>query len=191
MSEQKVMLRARGADAQASSDPASLAATPIGEYLKRQRMLRGMSVEELAAETRIPLRSLERLEAGYFDGVSDGFVRGFVRTVAQALGLDADATVARMLDEPAASPWDRSTAGLWRKQALAVVALVAVTLFSLWILRAGWNLLVGGGASGSREVVVWRDPVHSLAREHAEEQRARRAAEAAAEAEEADFGAHP
>lgn len=191
MSEQKVMLRARGADAQPASDPESLAAAPIGEYLKRQRILRGMSVEELAATTRIPLRSLERLEAGYFDGVSDGFVRGFVRTVAQALGLDADATVARMLDEPAASPWDRSTGGLWRKQALAVVALVAATVLSLLLLRAGWNLLVGGGSAGSREIVVWRDPVHRLAREHAAEQGALRAAEAAADAEEADFGAHP
>lgn len=186
------MLRARGADAQPSSEAVSLAGAPIGEYLKRQRLLRGMTVEELSATTRIPIRSLERLEAGYFDGVSDGFVRGFVRTVAQALGLDADATVARMLDEPAASPWDRSTAGLWRKQALAVAALVVATALSLFLLRAGWNLLVGGaGSARSREIVVWRDPVHRLAREHAAEQGARRAAEAAAEAEEADFGAHP
>lgn len=185
------MLRVRGADAQPSSESESLVGTPIGEYLKRQRLLRGMTVEELSATTRIPLRSLERLEAGYFDGVSDGFVRGFVRTVAQALGLDADATVARMLDEPAASHWDRSSVGLWRKQALAVAALVAVTAASLFLLRAGWNLLVGGGSARSREVVAWRDPIHRLAREHAEEQGALRAAEAAAEAEEADFGAHP
>jgi Helix-turn-helix domain len=144
-----------------------LAAISIGEYLKRQRLLRGITVEELSATTRIPLRSLERLEAGYFDGVSDGFVRGFVRTVALALGLDADDTVARMLDEPAASPWDRGGTGLWRKQALAVVALVVVTILALWVLRTGWNLLVGGpGSSRSREVVIWRDPVHQLAREH-------------------------
>ncbi len=192
MSEHKGMLRARGADAQPSSDAESLAGAAIGEYLKRQRLLRGISVEELAATTRIPLRSLERLEAGYFDGVSDGFVRGFVRTVALALGLDADDTVARMLDEPATSPWDRSGSGLWRKQALAVVALAAVTVLSLWILRAGWNFLVGGsGAARSREVVIWRDPVHRLASEYAAELDAARAAEAAAAAEEADFGAQP
>lgn len=174
MSEQKAILRARGADAQPSSDTSDgsgverLAATSIGEYLKRQRLLRGITVEELSATTRIPLRSLERLEAGYFDGVSDGFVRGFVRTVALALGLDADDTVARMLDEPAASQWDRGGAGLWRKQALAVVALVVVTILGLWVLRTGWNLLVGGpGSARSREVVMWRDPVHLLAREQA------------------------
>lgn len=176
MSEQKAILRARGADAHASSGASDasdatgaerLVAASIGEYLKRQRLLRGITVEELSATTRIPLRSLERLEAGYFDGVSDGFVRGFVRTVALALGLDADDTVARMLDEPAASQWDRGGAGLWRKQALAVVALVVVTILGLWVLRTGWNLLVGGpGSARSREVVIWRDPVHQLAREH-------------------------
>ncbi len=170
MSEQKATLRARGADAHSSAGVSGverLAAISIGEYLKRQRLLRGITVEELSATTRIPLRSLERLEAGYFDGVSDGFVRGFVRTVALALGLDADDTVARMLDEPAASQWDRSGAGLWRKQALAVVALVVVTILALWVLRTGWNLLVGGpGSARSREVVIWRDPVHQLAREH-------------------------
>ena len=173
MSEQKATLRARGADAQPSSGASDvsgvgrLAATSIGDYLKRQRLLRGITVEELSATTRIPLRSLERLEAGYFDGVSDGFVRGFVRTVALALGLDADDTVARMLDEPAASQWDRGGAGLWRKQALAVVALVVVTILGLWVLRTGWNLLVGGpGSARSRELVIWRDPVHQLARDH-------------------------
>jgi hypothetical protein len=75
---------------------------------------------------------------------------------------------------------------------LAVVALVVATVLSLWILRAGWNLLVGGsGASRSRAVVVWRDPVHRLASEQAADLDAARAAEAAAAAEEADFGAQP
>jgi hypothetical protein len=140
----------------------------IGAYLKRQRLLRGLTVEDLAASTRIPLRSLERLEAGYFDGVTDGFVRGFVRTVAIALGLDADQTVARMLEEPAAGQWDREGVGIWRRQVVAVVALVAATALVVIAVRAGWRLLVGDGASSSREVVVWRDPVHTLAREVAE-----------------------
>lgn len=146
----------------------NLAANSIGEYLKRQRLLRGISVEDLSATTRIPLRSLERLEAGYFDGVSDGFVRGFVRTVAIALGLDADQTVARMLDEPVAGKWDRDGSALWRKQVLAVVALAAVAALGFWGLSLGWNLLVGGrGAAPSREIVLWKDPVHALAREQA------------------------
>jgi cytoskeletal protein RodZ len=45
------------------------------------------------------VRSLRRLEAGAFDHEPDGFARGFVRTVASALGLPPDETVARMLPE--------------------------------------------------------------------------------------------
>lgn len=169
MSESKGTLRAREHELPAveHADEGSSAGS-IGAYLKRQRLLRGLTVEDLAATTRIPLRSLERLEAGYFDGVTDGFVRGFVRTVAIALGLDADQTVARMLEEPAAGHWDREGVGIWRKQVVAVVALVATTALIVIAVRAGWRLLVGDGPSSSREVVVWRDPVHTLAREVAE-----------------------
>ena len=72
----------------------------IGAYIARQRALRGISLEELALLTRIPRRSLERLESGAFDADPDGFVRGFVRTVSIAIGLDPDDTVTRMLVEP-------------------------------------------------------------------------------------------
>ncbi len=77
---------------------------PIGEYLARQRRLRGVSLEDLAQITRIPRRSLERLEEGAFDGESDGFARGFVRSVANALGLDAEDTTMLMLAEPQVEP---------------------------------------------------------------------------------------
>ncbi|MBK7948633.1 MAG: helix-turn-helix domain-containing protein [Deltaproteobacteria bacterium] len=169
MSESKGTLRASGHDLPPTSDGGDGgAATSIGEYLKRQRLMRGVTIEDLAANTRIPLRSLERLEAGYFDGVTDGFVRGFVRTVAIALGLDADQTVARMLEEPVARKWDRDGVGLWRKQMLALLALVAATVIGVLVLRVGWGLLVGGGSAPGRQVVLWRDPIHQLARDVAE-----------------------
>jgi cytoskeletal protein RodZ len=72
----------------------------VGRYLARQRRLRGVSLDELAGLTKIPLRSLERLEDGAFDHQADGFTRGFVRTVAEALGLDAEEAVMRLLGEP-------------------------------------------------------------------------------------------
>lgn len=137
---------------------------PIGEYLRRQRILRGISAEELAELTRIPLRSLERLEDGQFDGDTDGFVRGFVRTVAAALGLDTDDAVARMLQEPQASTWDHQGGGRTLKQ------LAAVSLFSLLVLgmvlglRSIWGAVLGDASDPSdREVVIWRDPVRALA----------------------------
>ena len=69
----------------------------LGHYLASQRRLRGISLEELAARTRIPGRNLERLESGVMDGDSDGLSRGLVRIVAHALGLDPDDAVMRLI----------------------------------------------------------------------------------------------
>lgn len=137
---------------------------PIGEYLRRQRILRDVTLDELASMTRIPLRSLERLERGEFDGETDGFVRGFVRTVAIALGLDVDDAVARMLQEPSAGVWERHASSRRAKQMAAIGVLAAMLIVSLLVLQAGWRMLVGASADDpSRAVVVWRDPVRALA----------------------------
>ena len=137
---------------------------PIGEYLRRQRVLRGISTEELASITRIPLRSLERLESGQFDGETDGFVRGFVRTVASALGLDADDAISRMLLEPDPGNWERHSSSRSFKQGLVGLVLLLLLVVTFFVLRAGWNVLLGTASTpGSSEVVIWQDPVRALA----------------------------
>ena len=104
---------------------------PIGRYIAQQRMLRGIDLDELAARTRIPRRSLERLEAGAFDHNPDGFSRGFVRTVAEAIGLDPDEAVARMRVEPEATRqigMPRTGRALAVAAGLALVALLALAV---------------------------------------------------------------
>jgi len=105
----------------------------IGRYLERQRRLRGMSLQELSTLTRIPTRSLERLEAGAFDRDPDGFTRGFVRAVASAIGLDPQATVERMLSEvkpPRLGAPQNLLPGLVGLAALVMFALIAVAVAS-------------------------------------------------------------
>ena len=118
-------------------------APAIGPYLARQRRLRGISIEDLSARTKIPRRSLERLEAGAFDHGADGFTRGFVRAVAGALGLDPDDAVARLLCEPPPDEEqedERSSRQLRRAAALAAGLALAVGLLLLaaWGLRSLW-----------------------------------------------------
>ena len=118
----------------------------IGSFLARQRRLRGISVEDLARLTRIPLRSLERLEAGAFDSTPDGFVRGFVRTVAAALGLDPDDAVNRLLREPRedealllarAREQRRRLVLRLALAAGALVVLLALGRLSVWLFAGG------------------------------------------------------
>ena len=68
----------------------------IGARLRRERESLGMSIEEIARATRIPVPSLERVEADRFDDLpGEVFVRGFLRSYAKTVGLDADEIVAQ------------------------------------------------------------------------------------------------
>ncbi|HUH01897.1 MAG TPA: helix-turn-helix transcriptional regulator [Kofleriaceae bacterium] len=69
------------------------------DYLRQGREARSMSLEDIARVTRIPERSLERLERGEFEALpADVFVRGFLRSYAQCVGLDADDALRRYGD---------------------------------------------------------------------------------------------
>ncbi len=137
----------------------------IGRHLARERRLRGISLQELSATTRIPLRSLERLESGAFDDDPDGFVRGFVRTVARALGLPPEETLSRMLPEVDASA---ASAGVGARIGLRLVlgafAVVAIAGgYALWI---AWT--APAGSEAPRPTGDWiyrRDAVRELASE--------------------------
>jgi cytoskeletal protein RodZ len=137
----------------------------IGAYLARQRRLRGISIDELQKATRVPRRSLERLEAGAFDAVPDGFTRGFVKTVAFALGLDPDETLARMLVEPDARA-DRTprVSGRSLAWALAAAAVVVAASGLVWFVRSGPDTDSAPEPAGvDSELVYRRDPVRELA----------------------------
>ncbi|HEY8493862.1 MAG TPA: helix-turn-helix transcriptional regulator [Myxococcota bacterium] len=150
-------------------DGAPVGAERIGSYLARQRELRGITVEELAQRMRIPVRSLQRLEAGAFDHDPDGFARGFVRTVAIALGLPPDETIARMLPEAYGHEDARSADGLVRLAAVvggAVVLAAIVASGWLWLARGPSPTLAPTFRAREDGLVVRRDAVRALAEEH-------------------------
>jgi hypothetical protein len=128
--------------------------------LARQRELRGISREELAAVTRLPLRSLERLETGAYDGQQDGFVRGFVRTVALAIGLDPDDAVARLLAEPSTAARRRTLDP--RRVAAAAAGLLAAVAFLAALVE--WVQAPRAPSAGAAHAPILRpDPVRALA----------------------------
>jgi len=144
-------------------DDASSEAFSIGTYLRQQRALRNISLEDLSLRTRIPLRSLQRLEAGAFDGNADGFVRGFVRTVADGLGLDPDATLLRMMREPLPSGGFAGGFGLGPRAVVLGLAVIGALAFGFVAVRALSQLAAGASASAETGAVLRRDPVRELA----------------------------
>ena len=70
-----------------------------GAYIKAQRKRKGISLDQLAAVTKIPRSQLELLEADRYDELPGMvFAKGFMRCCARALELDPD-TVLGLLYE--------------------------------------------------------------------------------------------
>lgn len=68
--------------------------TPFGELLREARNARGVSLRDIAASTKISKATLEALERGDIGSLPGGiFTRSFVRSYADAVGLDPEATL--------------------------------------------------------------------------------------------------
>jgi cytoskeletal protein RodZ len=68
----------------------------IGSYLRRERELRGIALDEVADTTRIPVRQLERLEDGRTAELpGEVFVKGYLKAYARAVGLKQDEVLSR------------------------------------------------------------------------------------------------
>src|SRR5271167_1866961 len=121
-----------------------MSSTPFGEHLRREREMRGVSLDEISAATRISTRFLEAIEKDQWDQLPGGvFNRGFIRSVARFLGLDEDALVAEYaletrnqpparvigLDTPSAMPRN------WQFPVIAAVVLILIIVGGWFAFR--------------------------------------------------------
>src|SRR3979490_2688837 len=91
----------------------------FGDHLRREREMRGVSLDEISAATRIATRFLQAIENEQWNQLPGGvFNRGFVRAVAHYLGLDEEDIVA----EYAAAVGDRPTVPVWTGSPPAVTS---------------------------------------------------------------------
>lgn len=80
-------------------DPAATSVSDIGRALRRERTRQGLRLDELAAQTGLPVGHLEALEAGSVDGPVDRIaVVRTLRAYADALGLDGDRYALALID---------------------------------------------------------------------------------------------
>lgn len=65
---------------------------PIGERLRQGREAKGISLDEVAGQTRIPVRHLQHIETGDWDALPAAtYSIGFVRAYGNAVGMDGAA----------------------------------------------------------------------------------------------------
>lgn len=131
-----------------SADTAPLPpVTGAGAHLRAAREALGLDVSHIAAETRIPRRHLEAIEAGDYESLpSRAYAIGFSRTYAKIVGLDpamitdevrlelADGSMRRTMPTPGIEPGDPArlpSAGLaWA--AAGAVLILALGIFAFY-----------------------------------------------------------
>jgi cytoskeleton protein RodZ len=68
----------------------------LGEYLRNERLRRGYSLKDIQEQTKIRMRYLEAIESGEFQCIAaEVYVKGFLRSYAEAIGLNGWDVVAR------------------------------------------------------------------------------------------------
>ncbi|MGH9573303.1 MAG: helix-turn-helix domain-containing protein [Candidatus Acidiferrales bacterium] len=114
--------------------------TPFGDRLRREREMRGVTIEEVAAATRISPRFLEALENEQWDRLPGGaFNRGFIRSVARYLGLDEESMVAEYALETkgmnqSAAAIESSTQGMPRDLRPVIAGAIILILIILGLI---------------------------------------------------------
>jgi len=130
----------------------------VGETLRRERLRKGLTLEQVSRETKIPSRLLDALEREQFQQLPGGvFAKSFARQYAQFLGLDDEelsaevgkvvnpvvdlpnfdlpgpdptSTVSRIMDWPSGAQSNTSTL---RSLAMVVaVMLVCSAVYAWW-----------------------------------------------------------
>jgi transcriptional regulator with XRE-family HTH domain len=126
-----------------------MSSTPFGEHLKREREMRGVSLEEVAAATRISTRFLQAIESEQWEQLPGGaFNRGFIRSIARYLGLDEDDLVAEYAVETKGGNGHHaveSSAGMrrnWGPMAAAVLVIALVVAGGLYAYHRYGSVLV-------------------------------------------------
>lgn len=111
----------------------------VGSLLRNAREGKSLTVPEISRSTRIPVRSLEALELGTYESLpGEVFVKGFLRSYAQAVGLSPEDVVTRYTTSRAPVPPQplvvqpvTSTSEPRGRMGLAVAFVLLFILFTL------------------------------------------------------------
>lgn len=155
-----------GVDASASRSGAEAEATTAGAYIRLQRERRGISLDQLAAATKISRAQLQLLESDRFDEMPGlVFAKGFLRCAARELDLDPEHVMAllyeqervqlrsRRRESSASHPEVRAATGADGQGSAAALLAAAVGL-----LPHGWTEAIRGqlpDRPAVRRLLLW------------------------------------
>lgn len=113
----------------------------FGRYLQAIRLEKKISLEKISAQTRIGLANLLLIEQEDIEGLpAEVFVKGFLRSFADAIGADGDEAVSRYesrlnVVQKIAGSEDligKSAPGMWLKVSVALILLAGIMVLSIF-----------------------------------------------------------
>lgn len=130
----------------------------IGERLRHAREARAMSLDDVANQTRIPMRHLQHIELEEWDALpAPTYAIGFTRNYASAVGLDGPA-IANELRDQIGGPRRRSPAPEYYEPAdparvppkslVIIVIVAAILLVGAYVL---WRNTLGADSGAAPE----------------------------------------
>lgn len=114
----------------------------VGQELRVAREAKSLSVTQLHRQTLVPLHHIEALEAGRLDQLpEDVYIRGFIRRIGQALGLNGIA-IASSIPEP---DLVKSVVPSWYHAPATSVGGLQLSSVHLYL---GYTALIAGAVGG-------------------------------------------
>ncbi|MEO8890200.1 MAG: helix-turn-helix transcriptional regulator [Coleofasciculaceae cyanobacterium] len=115
----------------------------VGQELRRAREARSLSTEQLYRQTLVPLHHIEALEAGHVEQLpEDVYIRGFIRRLGQALGLNGIAIAASL---PEADPVKSVVPSWYQPSTAATIGGFQLSSVHLYL---GYTALIAGAVGG-------------------------------------------
>ena len=149
------------------------AAGRIGAQLRAAREERGLSLEQVAAETRIPQRHLVTIEAGQFTTLPGRtYATGFARSYAKMMGMDPDVVADRVRVEMTEAREHEGSPSFEPGDPARVPGRGLA-----WLAAAAVVLLLLGGFFFMRTLFTPAAELPSLTEQQQQEEAARRAAQ--------------
>lgn len=128
------------------ADQEQLFPNPIGQRLKVAREEKGMSLDDVARQTRIPIRHLQHIEKGEWDALpATTYSVGFARSYANAVGLNGSEIGIELREQLGTGPGFQTAMPAYYEAAdparvpprslaliAAAIALLLVLAYAVW-----------------------------------------------------------
>jgi cytoskeleton protein RodZ len=121
---------------------------PFGERMRREREMRGITLEAISEKTKITIRTLQALEKDEFDKLPGGiFNKGFVRSYAQFLGMNEEQVLKDFIavagdpEQPLPDPPVKHQEIIPQpKEKRSWTGVAAVVVAAVMLLGVGWKV---------------------------------------------------